>query len=391
MSFGGAVGGTLTAMIAPLVFTSVHEYPLALVLMCLLLWQPSDRTNRGLFLRDLVFPVSIFLFSVGMVLLLTRLPSMPTTAMLLLVFGVPGLILLLLTRRPLRYALGVIVLLTTSTLFFASSSNVAFAKRSFFGINRVTIDKEQQIHTLIHGTIVHGVQSHDPARQREPLTYYHRSGPLGQVFQQFNALGARQHIAVVGLGAGSVACYAQPGQSWTYYEIDPVVEQLARNDQLFTYLRNCTPDAEVVLGDARLTMSNASDGLYDLIVLDAYSSDAIPTHLITKEALEIYRAKLAPHGMLVFHISNRYLDLKPVLAALSADAGMVAAARYDSVVSAEELAAGKTISEWVVVAQTQQDLLSVTDEVQWMPLEAQPNDPLWTDDFLSILDVFHLK
>ncbi len=204
---------------------------------------------------------------------------------------------------------------------------------------------------IAHGGTLHGRQSLNPARRREPLSYYTTSGPIGQVF----ATGERRRVAVVGLGAGTLACYYRAGQEWTFYEIDPSVEQIARNPAYFTFLRDCAPDASVVLGDARLTLARATEQRYDLIVLDAYSSDSTPIHLLTREALALYRDRLAPGGLLAFHISNQYLDLKVVLAALARDAGMVSLYQDDRVISAEEAASGKNASQWMILAREQAD------------------------------------
>lgn len=384
MSFGGALGGMLTALVAPVVFNSVLEYPIALVLLYLLLWRPSEQ--RGTAGRDLLRALGVAGLSLVMLLILVQMGVGEGPLRLALVFGLPAMVAFSFSRRPLAYALALSALLVLGQTVDSNRRATEYAERSFFGINRVLSSPEYM--KLVHGTIVHGLQSTDPARRTEPLSYYHRTGPLGQVFERWNTAGSGGRVAVVGLGVGSAACYAQPQQEWTFYEIDPVVEQIARDERFFTYLRDCTPDAPVVLGDARLMLTKAPDAAYDMIILDAYSSDAIPTHLITREALALYKAKLAPGGLLLFHISNRYLTLAPVLATLAADAEMVALEQFNDA-TPEEQAQGKSPSQWVALAHQADDLALLSGDTRWKRLGSASAELLWTDDFLSILNVFH--
>ncbi|HEY0738110.1 MAG TPA: fused MFS/spermidine synthase [Herpetosiphonaceae bacterium] len=384
MSFGGALGGMLTALAAPVVFNSVLEYPIALVLLYLLLWRPGQQ--RGTARPDLLRALGVTGLSLVMLLILMMAGVGEGSLRLALVFGLPGMVAFSFSRRPLAYALALSALLVIGQTVDSNRRATEYAERSFFGINRVLSSPEYM--KLVHGTIVHGLQSTDPARRTEPLSYYHRTGPLGQIFERWSSAGSGQRVAVVGLGVGSAACYAQPQQEWTFYEIDPVVEQIARDERFFSYLRDCTPDAPVVLGDARLMLADAPSAAYDMIILDAYSSDAIPTHLITREALALYKSRLAPGGLLLFHISNRYLTLAPVLSTLAADAEMVALEQFNDA-TPEEQAQGKSPSQWVVLAHEADDLALLNGDTRWKPLGAPAPELLWTDDFLSILNVFH--
>jgi hypothetical protein len=192
-------------------------------------------------------------------------------------------------------------------------------------------------------------------------------------------------VAVVGLGAGSLACYHKSGQQWTFYEIDPSVERIARDPRYFTLLRDCAPDAGLVLGDARLSLAHAPAQGYDLLILDAYSSDSIPIHLITREALALYLDKLAPGGVLAFHVSNQYLDLKPVLGDLAHDAGLVAMSQDDLAISPDDLARGKSASQWVMMARDRDAFGALANSARWKPLEGRAGVAVWTDDFSSIL------
>lgn len=196
---------------------------------------------------------------------------------------------------------------------------------------------------------------------------------------------------MIGLGAGAIACYAQPGQTWTYYEIDPVVAQVARDPSLFTFLRDCTPRAGIVLGDGRLTIARAPDHSYDLIVLDAFGSDSVPVHLITREAIQLYLAKLRPGGVLLFNISNKYVDLASVLAGEAASLSLAGYQRTDVDVTAAEAAEGKFPSAWLVMAPAVENLGDIPTRPGWRELHGDPQLPVWTDDFSDVLTVTLLR
>jgi hypothetical protein len=252
---------------------------------------------------------------------------------------------------------------------------------------RVAEDSERKVHRLFHGSTMHGQQSLDPALSREPSTYFTRSGPIGQVFA---ALGPRldrpgAQVAIVGLGAGTLASYARPGQRWTFYEIDPAVVRIARDPRSFTYLRDCAAASlEIVLGDARLRLRAAPDRAYRLIVLDAFSSDAVPVHLVSREAIQLYRAKLAAGGVLVFNLSNRYLDLEPVMGRQAEDAGLVCRIRSDTMLSPQERAAGKQPSIWAAMAASADDLEGLASDPRWRLPVPRPNSRAWTDDYSDL-------
>src|SRR5688500_4071447 len=192
------------------------------------------------------------------------------------------------------------------------------AQRNFFGTLSVRFDPATATNTLYHGNTIHGRQFVDPQLQREPVSYFHRDGPLGRIFEAFSANAASPNVAIVGLGTGSMLCYSFAGQHWTLYEINPSVIDVAHSPQYFTYLQKCAAaSTEIVLGDARLQLQNAPDQHFGLIILDAFNSDAVPIHLMTQEAIALYRSKLAPGGMLAFNISNRSVKLDTVLADLA--------------------------------------------------------------------------
>jgi hypothetical protein len=266
-------------------------------------------------------------------------------------------------------------------------------ERNFFGVVRVTRDAGNTVHRLFHGSTLHGQQSLDPAQSREPSTYFTRSGPIGAVFR---ALGPRLEqpgvrIAIVGLGTGTLASYARPGQRWTFHEIDPAIERIARDPRFFTYLRDCQADGvDILQGDARLRLQDAADHCYRLIVLDAFSSDSVPVHLVAREAIRMYRTKLTEGGVLAFNITNRYVDLDPVMGQQAKDAGMVCRICYDIQVDDTERQAGKEPSIWAVMAATERDLESLASDSRWQPPALSVHATVWTDNYSDLASYLHL-
>jgi spermidine synthase len=250
------------------------------------------------------------------------------------------------------------------------------AERTFFGVYRVRTDPDQPFVSLWHGTTIHGRQAIGDANP-EPLTYFHRNSPIGQIFATLGAEAGS--VGVIGLGTGTLAAYAQPGSRWIFYEIDEAVERIARDTRYFHYLEHCGAQCSVVIGDARLTLS-ASDAAHDVLVLDAFSSDAIPVHLLTKEALRTYEARLSTNGVLAFHISNRHINLAPAMARLAREQGLAALRRVDK---RSDFKRGFEGSEWVVMARRPQRLQQLAADARWTPLVADAR-PAWTDDFSNI-------
>jgi spermidine synthase len=244
---------------------------------------------------------------------------------------------------------------------------------------------------LIHGTTLHGMQARDPDQRGEPLTYFHKTGPVGHLFAALTDAEAPRRVAITGLGVGTLASYAVSGQDWTYYEIDPAVVRVAWDTRYFTYLHDAQARGvrlQMVLGDARLKMAEAEAGTYDLIVLDAFSSDSVPVHLLTREAIALYLDKLAPGGRLVFNLSNRYLHLEPVLAAAAQEARLCALIWDDR--DPTELAA-KRCSTWCVMARAADDLAPLRRVPAWRPAQRQEQVSLWTDDFSNLLSIFRWR
>ncbi|HYW13492.1 MAG TPA: fused MFS/spermidine synthase, partial [Longimicrobium sp.] len=240
-------------------------------------------------------------------------------------------------------------------------------------------------HVLRHGSTLHGAQSLQPERRREPLTYYLQHGPLGQIIFASVLREGERRVAVVGLGTGTTAAYINEGEEWTFYEIDPGIERIARDTAYFTYMADAPVRPRVVLGDARLQLARDSAQKYDLILLDAFSSDAIPVHLITREALDTYLSRLAPGGIVAFHVSNRYLDLEPVVAALAKDRRLAARAGQGPRGMRDTYESNST---WIALARNEADLGPLTADVRWWVPRLRKDVDVWTDDYSSLLTVF---
>jgi SAM-dependent methyltransferase len=388
MAAGGVLGGIFNAVLAPVLFRTVVEYPLVIVLACLLRTGGTVEipARRRL---DLALPGLLAVFTAALSLLIPFAELNSENLRNGLIIGLPTILCFTFVDRPLRFGLGLAGILVGGWSYHVPRGKTLHVERNFFGVSRVTLSQDGRFRYFIHGNTLHGGQFVEAARRCEPLTYYHRSGPLGDIFVRYQTGASAGPVAVIGLGAGTTACYARPGEDWTFYEIDPAVIRLARNTNYFSYLGVCAQtELRIRIGDARLQLQDAPAHYYGLMVFDAFSSDAIPAHLLTREALAMYLTKLAPGGLLAFHISNRYLDLEPVLADLAADAKLVSRQRDDWNVSAEETADGKEESHWVILARREADLGALVKKSQWWRLEGRSPPEVWTDDFSNLIRVF---
>ncbi len=365
VAVGGVLGGLFVGVLAPRLFQSPAEYPLALVLTALC--RPA--TNGGRRWLDVVLPLLAMVF----LLELARRVSAPAA---LALAGVLVALPFVMAPR-FRLTAGVAAMMIAAALHARGHRQTLFADRTFFGVHRVR--QEGDLHLLLHGDTWHGLQSW--TRKREPLGYHSRSSPVGELL---SAEGLQQvaHVGIVGLGAGALAAYGHTGQRFTFFELDPLVETIARDQSLFTYLRDCAADVRVVLGDARLSLESAK-AKYDLIVLDAFSSDSVPVHLMTTQAVDLYLSRLTPGGLLVFNVSNRYVRLAPVLAAVARALGASAWMASDLEVPTAEQKAGKLPSEWLVVAR------SWNPSARWTPLTSDVR--AWTDQFSNLAGALGLR
>lgn len=387
---GGVVGGALVAIVVPAVFDSVPEYPAALVAACLCLPWRRPRIPPGRYARhlDLALPVAIGLLVTGVLFLVPLAGGQFEGAGKTFAFGLGAGIALNFIRRPLRFGLAVGAIAVAGSLPIGVKGTELAQDRSFFGVNRVTTSRDGRLHYLANGTTIHGAQDTAPARRRTPLTYFHPSGPIGQLISGLPARATRR-TAVIGLGSGSMACYSRPGDDWTFYELDPTVVRIARDPRLFTYLRDCAGRFHVVEGDARLSLERFHGRRYRLLVADAFSSDAIPIHLLTREVLRMYRSRLTRDGVLAFHISNRFLSLEPVLGNLARDAGLACLAEKEPrrVLGHPR---GKIPSQWVAMAPRRAELGRIGGDRRWHPCARRQGDRVWSDDFSSPISVLRL-
>ncbi|HYX43923.1 MAG TPA: fused MFS/spermidine synthase, partial [Acidimicrobiales bacterium] len=343
---------------------------------------PDTRASRR---RDLALPAAIGAATLALVAL-GRAAGLGSLTARGVAFAAALLACAVVHSRPVRFGLAVGAVLMAGTLASGADRDTLYAERTFFGVLRVDRDDSRHLHRLIHGNTMHGAQSLEPARRLEPLTYYDRSGPVGDVFRDLPVGASAREVGVIGLGTGTLACYGRTGQHWTFYEIDPAVEEIARDPRLFTYLRDCPPTSDVRLGDGRVSIAGEPEGRFDMIIVDAFNSDAIPVHLLTRQALALYVDKLADGGVIAMHVTNRYLDLRPVIGALARDAGLTGVVRDDLRTTDEDTARAKAGSMWVALARRPVDLGPLADDPRWKPLPVRPGARVWTDDFSNLLD-----
>ncbi|MCK9397353.1 MAG: fused MFS/spermidine synthase [Methylobacter sp.] len=391
MSFAGMLGGMFNTFVAPFVFNAVYEYPIMIVAALLLRPGLKPSLNTGLALQ-IITPALLVIAGIILHAAVDDLLQYFDA----IVIGLIGLTLLtyLLRARPVGFALmtGAIIFLALG--LHGLSSHTLYQERTFFGVLAVRVavltdeqGKPEIYHELFHGTTKHGAQRLAANLSKIPLTYYSRPGPMGQLFKEYDNTDQAWNIGVVGLGAGALTCYVKDQQNWTLYEIDPLVVDIAGNPAYFTYLSQCARNAAIRIGDARLSLEKEPDQHFDLLIMDAFSSDSVPTHLLTKEALELYFKKLKPGGILAFHMTNRHLSLKKVLS-INAEALHLAALIQEF--KPQQDIPLVVATDWVVMAKHAETLeplrLSRLGNWQKMPLyfDMKP----WTDDFTNIVSIW---
>jgi len=388
ISFGGVLGGVFNAIVAPIVFPTLTEYSLVLVLSVLLLAWNEGGIRKTFHWLDLALPASLGSAAAGLIYLFETLDMAEGPVAQVMMFGIPAAACYGFSKRPLRFGLSLGALFLASTLYSGGQGTILHIKRDFFGIHKVLLDPEGDYHLLSHSGTLHGRQSLEGSRRCEPLSYYHPTGPLGEVFSALHDRANRWKVAAIGLGTGSIASYQQPDQQWTFYELDPSVVKIALNTDYFTFLSDCSRGVKLIPGDARLSLSKEANHHFEMIVVDAYSSDSIPVHLITREALQLYLDKLTDDGLLVFHLSNQYLDLRSVVATLAQDAGLEHLLRDDRSLSREERSLGKESSRWAIMARDPETFGSLATDPDWQRWE-QDQGQVWTDNYSSIFSVLN--
>jgi spermidine synthase len=403
MSVGGVLGGSLNALVAPVVFQDVFEYPLMLIAACFVLPRltvkretaataPAARHFQGI---DLAWPAGLLAFILIAHYALSSAGVDNKTLVGVAVFGVPALICFAASSRPVRFGL------CYAVLTFACAANLVDRQtltkaRGFFGVNEVAQDPKSGFRTLINGRTMHGVQRSAELENPEPLSYFHRLGPMGDVFS-LHPMPDDAYVGVVGLGIGSIASYGQPGHRFDFYEIDPVVYQLANNPDYFTYLTSCKAEHRVILGDARIQLArdenftppqpDQAQPRYDLLILDAFSSDSIPTHLITREAMQLYLSRLAPDGLIAMNVTNKFIDVRPVLLGLARHFDLTLAIREDRLAGDHTDNDGRLSVTFVVMSPKAALVEPFLQTERWHEVKTDRKTTLWTDEHSNIFDV----
>lgn len=393
MSVGGVIGGLFCAILAPLVFNWTWEHPILILAAAVLLPKvgliPLDHANRKIAAAMAVLGIVALTFAIYGVL---TEPEAITVTKVMFAAAIMAIGVVTAGFR-LPFLLAVAGLLTINGGWdnLEKSTNGS-RMRSYFGTYTVTDNGNSR--WLMHGTTMHGMQLRDdPTR---PISYYPATSGVGLALAKAPELyGPSASIGVVGLGTGTLACYRKPGQYWQFFEIDPLMIDIARERKIFSFLERCAPDVPITLGDARLTLAQVPQGRFDILALDAFSSDAIPMHLLTKEAFATYSQALKPDGLLLVHISNRYIDLNPVVAAEAKANGWYAALRHDSPTEALQNR-GDRASQWIALSRDPKKLAALTGQVdtmknryyvadQWLQLDPPGDTDPWTDDYASVL------
>jgi len=387
-SFGGVIGGGFAGLLAPQIFNGNYEYPIliALALLCM----PGLVTGGSRKALTEAAPWLVASAALALVWYVTRFqPSATLELPFQVLLALLAAAMLFQRQRPMRF-FGLVILSFSVTALWRPGIAPIETARSFFGVHKVAEVNDGRARLLYHGTTIHGAQrlrNDDGTPVSGPLlpqTYYYPGGPFAEAIGAVRAArGSLNHVAVVGLGTGTLACHSKGNEHWTFFEIDPEVIRIARDPRRFEFLSRCAPESPVIAGDARLTLEASADR-YDLIVLDAFSSDTIPVHLLTREAVAGYLSKLSPHGVLLLHISNRHLDLTPVVAKVAQSLGLAAFVREDRS-AGDLLTTLKADARLVVLTRDAADAGSVAGN--WMPLRPDQSSALWTDDYSNILGI----
>jgi hypothetical protein len=403
MSLGGAVGGVFSSLFAPVAFNWIYEFPILIILSAAVLATPQNSdVIIGKWKRLFAGQTQPFLGHVIVVSLMFVLIYIGTAAThdpeidrmiggaqkaLAYICSITLAVIAFISRKSsLRFALTVALsgfVLGGMAQIFGSSLTV-FQDRSFFGVSVVSMRPESKIMLLKHGTTVHGAQSQLPNLRRQPQTYYSVDSGISQVMQRLDF----KNIGLVGLGSGALSCYHRPGQSFTYFEIDPMMVLIAKNRRYFSYLSECTPSASIILGDARLHLQRLqAEPKFDLLVIDAFSSDSIPMHLMTAEAMNINLSRLTDDGVLMIHISNRFFDLEPVIERLAQNAGLHTTIFRTATQKDFPIGVFPTPSVWVAVSRQEGLIRKIRGfDPGWATLKRKPSQSLWTDDFSTPLE-----
>ncbi|MFH1117493.1 MAG: fused MFS/spermidine synthase [Pseudomonadota bacterium] len=397
MAAGGVLGGLFNLIVVPLVCNSLVEYPIGLVAAALIIPAANTLRTRSAWAADVAVPLVVCIVLVGVLwsahIGLGIAFGSKETAVLAIVGGIA---VYTFSRRPLRFALGLAALIVAG--LYADSLEkrhdwqTVYAHRNFFGILKVQAYPPYQWVRMKHNTTSHGLQIRDPKLSRRPTLYFSFGGPVGDIFRCLPPAVSGRKVAVAGLGAGTLAAYAVPGDKWVFYEINPAVVRIASDPKRFSYVESAKAEIEVILGDARLAMKKAPKHYFDVILLDAFNSDSIPVHLLTREAIQLYLSKLAPQGIMVFHVSNRHFDLVSVLRSLAADQQLAGLWTLHVPSPEARRSAAALTSNWVVLARSPSDLGCLARLAHWHGMDGGEKrlPRTWTDDYSNVLEYLRI-
>ncbi|MGJ5206883.1 fused MFS/spermidine synthase [Bradyrhizobium sp. HKCCYLR20261] len=396
LSFGGMIGGLFAGLIAPFTFSWVAEYPILLALAALCRPTAKERLpkiTRWYWILLAVIAIAL-LAPAGMTGKVTTYLEDHRVWVAGAVGVLAALLALLLNGGRWKLFATAALALVLIRAYPADDGRVETV-RSFFGVHKIVVTSDGHYHVLMHGTTIHGAQKYlnaDGSKvtgRPEPITYYHKDGGIGRAITAIRERkGGPIKVAVIGVGAGTLTCAAEPGEDWKYFEIDQTMVDTASDPKYFSYIRNCAPDFKPVIGDARLTFAKEPDGVYDLIIVDAYSSDAIPIHLATEEAMAIYKAKLAPQGAVAMHVSNRHLELESVVVGI-ADANDLKSWVYNEDSGRDDEYIFST--DVVVSAREDADVGKLASSPKWTETEPTDGERVWTDDYSNILGAVYRR
>jgi SAM-dependent methyltransferase len=385
IAIGGALGGVFAAVISPLLFSTVFEYPLLAATLAFFR-QPQNRKRSRWDLLLLTPPVALAV-TAWVLWLLSNVPIPESFVVGVAIYFALGVAAIAFHRRRWLFAGGLAAVLLAFTALIAPAlrgSEQLYVARDFFGVKQVLFDRSRSERKLLHGDTMHGLEGLDFAREGKPLSYYTASGPFGDVMTLFKDR-PDQHMGVLGLGSGTIAAYAQLNRRITFFEIDPQVEFIAR--RFFSFLPRCGDRCDVVLGDGRLSILQAPDQEFDLLILDAFNSDSIPAHLLSREALAVYQKKLKPDGAILFHVSNRYLRIRELVTALAFDAHLPALYRSDE----DDREPGKARSIYVILALDPEILSALVRTQKWFQVPYFDAVEVWTDDYSNLFEIMKWK
>lgn len=373
MSLGGVIGGAFNAFVAPVIFNAVWEYPIVLGLACLA--RPWGRGRPDMWGWGALISAGI---SLGVVLL----PWITGMTTIILLLTVTGGAAFLLRRRGWIYAVMILTLGLCSYQQLFKGKRQAY--RSFFGeiqLVRVPSPVFGVVKIMVHGSTLHGAQAQNPAQKCIATTYYGPGTPIAQAIRTEQALRPAMQMGTVGLGAGTVATFTRPGDRLRFFEIDPLVVRLAFDPSKISFIRGCARgQVSVTLGDARLSLEKVPDKTFDLLLIDAFSSDSVPTHLLTVEAIRTYLRVIKPDGVVVLHLSNRNLELEGPAAASVRQAGGVALAQdYYTTAPSPYVESG---AQAIIAGHDLASLQPFAAQGAWVKPTIRAR--AWTDDYVNV-------